>query len=356
MGQGSPYLSRSLPDRANSSIRALRSRAAGVMPQLARAVPAGKEASCSSADRAAREVSLRVLSEHPLPEVPLGRPSGAGLLRNLKKLCGGGRSVHIAFFAEKPKFSYSPAARRSRPLRCSTNCTARHWLQTSADGEIQSSCGVDPMKLPWASTVRNTDSGPKRGAAISTEATVPEVRAEARYAESRGWSVAQHVVYYFEARHGGEDRLFQRDAAIFMHFFSRTRRAGDLSQGRVQEGHAASVPAGPVEGESPRAAAPGASHDSAVQGRTRAPGEELATASGAPSISQVPGGGGTSYRLGPLVEAQPRAAPGRRGKTEPGQARSGPCDASLAHAGSPAEGQPQRGLAGTGRHLCGRPS
>ena len=68
-----------------------------------------------------------------------------------------------------------------------------------------------------------------------------------------------------------------------------------------------------------------------------------------------PGGEGLATGLAPLVEAEPRAAPGRRGKTEPGQARSGPCDASLAHAGSPAEGQPQRGLVGTGRHLCGRP-
>ena len=78
-----------------------------------------------------------------------------------------------------------------------------------------------PMKLPWASKVLMTDSGPEGGAVISTEATVPEVRAEAGYAESRGWSVALHRiptrdgVYYLEAKHGEEDRLpRQRDAAL----------------------------------------------------------------------------------------------------------------------------------------------
>ena len=84
MGQGSPYFSLSVPDRAKMPILALRSLAAGVLPQSARAVPAREEASWFSAYRAAHEVSLRVLFEHQLPEVPLGRPSGAGPLRNPK--------------------------------------------------------------------------------------------------------------------------------------------------------------------------------------------------------------------------------------------------------------------------------
>ena len=90
-------------------------------------------------------------------------------------------------------------------IRWSFGGASDHELQASV--AVQTAIFLDaPMKLPWASKVLMTDSGPEGGAVISTEATVPEVRAEARYAESRGWSVALHRittrdgVYYLEAK------------------------------------------------------------------------------------------------------------------------------------------------------------